>query len=851
MRAHYCFRHLASVAEYLEALRGDAAPFALPGTGRVYPADRPVVVRHLHLEAEIAPTAQTAEGNVTLSLMPVVDVATTVRLDAQDLIIKDIYFQGVPEPIEYEYDGRYLDIPLPEAQELNNVFHLLVGFKVEKPRLGLYFVQPTEAEPDRPLQVWSQNQDDDARYWFPCMDHPGMKMTTSVHISVPREFTVLSNGTPDPLEPFDHYKEGWHSFGYKLETPQPIYLLSVVVGPFVEHQEPGDGPELRWWVLPGHEEDGKRTFHRTRAMVEFFNDFIGVPYAWDRYGQVAVSEFVFGGMENTTLTTVTDLVLLDERASRDYSADGLVAHELAHQWFGDLVTCRDWSHGWLNEGFATYFDKLFVQHDKGQDEFDYEMMELAEGYFGESDGKYARPIVTREYAEPIDIFDRHLYFKGAWVLHMLRAKLGEIPFRRALYNYVSRFAFNQAETHDLVRAAEDATGRSLARFFDEWVHAPGYPNLSVETRWEDGALTLAVEQSGSGSWQIDSTLLLRFGDEERRVPLKLHRQRQTIVVPLAKRPDMAVVDPDFQLLAKLKLDMSTGLLIAQLNGAPSVARRIAAAQTLAKKQATTAFKALVAALGADPFWGVRKAVALALGKIGTPAAESALIAALGRDQHPKARRGIITALGQFKGSIAAQDALEAPATTGAETYLVEAEAVRSLGRIQTPKSEPICIAALGRDSFMEVVRAAALAGLGRFHTGRANDLLRDHCGPAHKTLVRTSAIMALGRVARDVADFRPAILDHLQTLLPEPNLRIQIALIQALETVAQPEVVSTLHHMSEHGIDGRVIRRAREAQMGLARAADKTAPYGSLRGDLEDLRAENRALRARVDKLDQ
>ena len=177
-------------------------------------------------------------------------------------------------------------------------------------------------------------------------------------------------------------------------------------------------------------------------------------YPYARYAQTFVADFIFGGMENISATTLTDTSLLDKRASLDADADGLLAHELAHQWFGDLLTCRDWSHGWLNEGFATYFEALFTEHNKGIDEFRYELYQNAQIYMGEDAGRYRRPIVNNVYHEPIDLFDRHLYEKGSLVLHMIRTVLGDELWWKAIRHYVEKHRSTNVTTPDLQRAIE-------------------------------------------------------------------------------------------------------------------------------------------------------------------------------------------------------------------------------------------------------------------------------------------------------------------------------------------------------------------------------------------------------------
>ena len=851
MRADYCWRHVQSVSAWLEALRGQPKPFALPGTGKVYPEDRPVVPLHHHLDVKVDPERELVEGRCSFMLEAVSDGATRIRFDAVDLEIQEVYVQGRNEKVAFTYDGRQLDVPLWQPAGIGERFTALVVYRVEKPRLGLYFIKPSAAEPDRPVQVWSQNQDDDARYWFPCMDHPGLKMTTSVTATVPTGYQALSNGVPAAEGPQAYHEAGWHTFLWQLEWPHPVYLLTLVVGKFSEHVERLDDLEVRWYCLPGREADAERAFGKTPEMIRFFSEFLGVPYPYPRYGQVAVSEFIFGGMENTTLTTQTDRCLYDERAALDYTSDGLVAHELAHQWFGDFVTCREWAHAWLNEGFATYFDALFVRHDKGEGEFDYELFELAEDYFREDRDRYRRPVVSREYAEPIDVFDRHLYHKGAWVLHMLRTTLGEDAFRRGLHTYLQRYGTSQAETNDLRRAVEDATGRSLGQFFDQWIFEGGYPEIAVSLERSDEPTTLTLTlQQGESTFEHATELLVRAAGETRRVPVRLGKRTQTVVVAgLGGPADLVVLDPDYTLLGVVTPKLPVPLLAAWLAEAPSVARRVDAARALGRELGTTAFKALEASLRKDPFWGVRKQVASVMGGVGTPAAEAVLVSALAMEAHPKARRGIANALGGFTGSAAAAAALRTLVTGGDPSYFVEGEAATALGRTRTEGALEPLRDALGRDSFNEVIRAGALAGLGALRTEPALAELEARLGPDQLTLVRTAAIGALGHIGRDEPGLRGRVLDRLKVLALEREFRVQSATVAALETISTPETAPILDRIAEGAGDGRVRRKAREAGMNVRKKLGDTMAFGALRDDIERLKTTTNGLRDRVDRL--
>ncbi len=239
-----------------------------------------------------------------------------------------------------------------------------------------------------------------------------------------------------------------------------------------------------YYCPPGREEDTKRAFGKTPQMIEFFSKKLGVPYAYAKYSQVAAIDFIYGGMENTSCTTQTALTLHDERAHLDFSSDPLVAHELAHQWFGDLVTCKDWSHAWLNESFATYFEALFKEHDMGYDEFMYELRANADAYFDEDKDRYRRPLSTKVYKNTNDLFDRHLYEKGSCILHMIRKQLGEDAWWRSMNHYLTRHRAQGVETVDLIDAIQDATGKNMRPFFDQWVFKGGHPEFKVRSWWD-------------------------------------------------------------------------------------------------------------------------------------------------------------------------------------------------------------------------------------------------------------------------------------------------------------------------------------------------------------------------------
>ncbi|HEU4535997.1 MAG TPA: M1 family metallopeptidase, partial [Polyangiaceae bacterium] len=467
------------------------------------------------------------------------------------------------------------------------------------PRRGLYFLAPDELVPGRPRQVWTQCQDEDARHWAPCVDRPNVKQTTELRVRVPAGWDALSNGRLVARE----RAEGGEVFHWKTDLPHSTYLLTLVAGEFavLEGGEAGGVP-VTYWVPPGREHDGRLSLGATPGMLRHFAELTGTPFPWEKYAQAVVSDFVFGGMENTSATTLYEHALLDDRARLDNTSEDLVAHELAHQWFGDYVTCRDWGHGWLNEGFATFFEHLDRERRFGPDEYEYGLRGDQENYLAETRGRYRRPLVCRDYEAPVEIFDRHLYEKGALVLHLLRRELGDAAFWRGVGTYLRRHAFGLVETRDLCRALEDESGKSLERFFDQWAYRPGHPELAVRVEHDAaaGLLVVRVAQGGPpGEAPFALALELDVADgagPPRRELLRVAAAHETFALPCAARPAFVVVDPRHRVLGELRAELPADLLRRQLADAPSARGRWLAAQALARHDDPATLDALAAAL---------------------------------------------------------------------------------------------------------------------------------------------------------------------------------------------------------------------------------------------------------------
>lgn len=725
------------------------------------------------------------------------------------------------------------------------------------PRLGLYFIESDEAYPNKPVQVWSQCQDEDARYWFPCLDAPNEKATTEIAITVPQPYFAFSNG--ELIEQTTDDSDGTNTYHWLQDQPHATYLMTLVVGEFHEQTDRVGNLPVQWYVTPGREDDGQRAFGDTPEMVRFFSDKLGVPYPWNKYAQIAVADFTFGGMENTSATTQTDLTLHDERAHLDFSSNSLVAHELAHQWFGNLLTCKHWSHAWLNEGFATYCDALFLEYHKGVDEFRYAMYQNAKNYFQEDASRYRRPIVTHVYSEPLDLFDRHLYEKGALVLHMLRYELGDDLFWQAMHHYLQANRHQVVETVDLARAIEAATGRNLQAFFRQWLYCGGYPEFEVEFTWDNDtnmATVTVLQQQTTGTehgvetplFDMPITLCFTLPDGEQRFSLRIHEQRHAMHVMLPAKPQCIRFDPGNWVLKKLTLKMPKDMLIAQLQHDPDPMGRIEAAIALGELGSLEAVENLRQALTQETFWGVQAEIAAVLGKIQTPEALDALIAHTSIS-HPKARRAVVTALGESKDGRAVTSLSEV-LTQGDASYFVESEAAAALGKTRSADAfEPLQQAA-GTPSWNDVIRSGVFRGLADLRDDRAIPLLIDYTAYGQPTQARYAAIRALGQLGGEKDPAPDAIIDTLTRLLDEAIYRTRMATLDALESLGSPKTLTALQQLQQQDVDGHIKRRAEEVIGSIRSARKQGDEIQQLRDDVDALRTENKKLLERLDRVE-
>ncbi len=854
-------RHCAYLFEAALAGAADGRAFPLPGDAPRWSRPRPFPVESTRLALTLRLRERAVEGIATIEARRVDKQKLELELDAIDLDVSEIVLLTgeTAAPLPYRNDGRTLKIEVP--RELERV-RVRITYRCT-PRRGLYFVTRRELrgapvdDGALPTEVWSQGQDEDNRHWFPCQDHPGTRMRFELEATVPTGFTVLGNGVLASTR-----EQGeTTTFHWRQDEPLPPYLVTLAAGRFEEAHtvlaaRPGRGElPVDYYVPVGHGAAIERSLGATPRMIAHFEERLRTPFPWAKYAQVVVSDFIFGGMENTSATTLYDRVLLDERAKLDVDMDSLVSHELAHQWFGDLVTCRDWSHAWLNEGFATYLEHLWREHDEGRDAYFHGLEQDLETYLDEDGGRYRRAIVTNVWSAPIDIFDRHLYQKGGLVLHTLRQHLGDDAFFGGLAHYLEKMRGQGAETRDLMRAMEEATGRSLEAFFDQWTQKGGHPALEVSSEHDAGVLRVTVVEKtakgGGDSAPFVVSVPLRVVTDEGTAThvLEITKPRETFALPCKAAPKMVVVDPDMHVLGVVENKIGTPLLLAQLEGAEGARPRWRAARALGSRNEPRAIDALGKALASDAFWAVRAEAATALGEQKTPRALALLLPAVG-DAHPRVRRAVASALGRFRTASAAADALIAWVERGDASYLVEAETRRALGRTRDPRAVAVLAGRFAGDpvSWNDTVLAGDVDGLGATRDPSALPTLLEALDGKHAPAVRRAALSALAS-AREVTSDEP-LLETIRQRIEgtmdafDPGVRITAA--RALATLRDGRSAAAISRLVERDLDGRVRRSARESLRDLRERAARGRDVSSLRDEVEKLRTEVRELREKL-----
>jgi aminopeptidase N len=819
------------------------------GNGRKYARDREIDVKHVRLELDPDFAKRSLVGKATLTFAPIAKPLAQLRLDAVDLAVGAVESSAALKGWDTGKTAITLTFAQPVAPGAET--SVTVTYTAE-PEDGWFYRTEAMGYPKGDDHFWTQGEPERHRHWFPGYDYPNERFTSEVICRVPKGMTVLSNGRL-----VEESAAGDKTlFHWKQEQEHVNYLISVVGGHFKKLEaKHGDLP-LAFLTPPSEFAVAENSFRDTASILAFFDEETGVKFPWAKYYSVCVTDFIAGGMENTSVTTLTTDTLFSSESENLRTSHRLDAHEAAHQWFGDLVTCKDWSHLWLNEGFATYYTHLYDGKKSGEDEMRYQLLGDLRQIVSNPDEK---PIVWRGYADPMEQFDYRAYPKGSWVLHMLRSQLGPDLFRTAIKTYLDRHRNTVATTHDLAAVFEEVSGRSWDEFFDQWVFHGGDPQLKVDYAWDEsrGQAKLTVRQTQKVGDQVllfDFPLPVRFIDEDGRrhdFTVRIHETTEDFYFPMTKKAKIVRIDPDLTVLAGIEFTPANPLLHAQLGNPDDTIGRILAAAALGGRKDRDSIDRLGRVLKEDPFYGVRIEAARALTKTQTSEAFDVLAASLGQTD-ARVRGEVVAGLAKFY-SESAFATLRGQVTKEKNPDIL-ADAIAALGKYPHDEVRPLLLASLDRKSFRNRVASSAIQALRLSPDPALAKPLREHLSQneaGYPAFDYGRALEVLAELAKKTDDpEREETRRFLLATLEHPKEGLRWAAIGALGTLGDPRSIGALRTFVDAGNPGRPeTKAAGEAIRKLNGEKPQAAEVGDLRREVLTLQDELKQLRERIDTL--
>ena len=815
---------------------------------RRYAPSREIDILHLALEVTPDFKQRSIEGKVTLKFKPIAQPFPELKLDGIDLTVhsvdstaKILGWQATDKQVIVTFDP-----PIPAEQEtsVTIVYHA-------QPAKGLYFRTPEMGYKPEDLHLWTQGEPIEARHWFPCLDAPNEKFTSEVTCRVPEGMVVLSNGKLVSEE--KDSDSGLVAVRWLQDKPHANYLISLLAGHFKKIEDKYQDIPLAFYTPASQIEQATNSFKDTRDMMGFFEEEIGVPYPWAKYYQVCVDDFTFGGMENTSITTLNENTLHTPATENLRNSEGLVSHELAHQWFGDLVTCKDWSHVWLNEGFATYYAALYEGHKNGPDAMLYSLYQSGKSITAIPNQTNA--IVRRDFSDPNEQFSYLAYPKGSWVLHMLRSQLGDDLYRRCIKTYLQRHRFANAVTSDLSAVIEELSGRSFDQFFDQWVYHAAQPELGVEYSWDEKTKLARVSITQNQKLSADVLLFnfpltIRFksrsGAVHRQIIVK--EKTEDFYFPLAEAPEVVRLDPRLTLLARITFNPPTAMLRAQLADPGDMPGRLIAAEQLGAKKEKDLVNLLKETLNHDPFYGVRLAASQSLRAFQTDEAFEALLAST-KQSDARVRRQVASDIARFyrESSLAAERKILAEE----KNPDIQASAIISFGAYAKSEVRPKLLEYLNSDSYRSILADAAISAIRAQDDPAYIDPLRDSLHDREAILPSgvfsrgLETLSWLGRNEEKKETVREILTSHVNSL----KKRVQLTAITGLGTLGDAKAIAVLETFTGATRESPERAAAERSVASLRDARKPSAELSQLRNEVLNLQKENRELRKDFDEL--
>lgn len=784
---------------------------------------RKIDVKHIAIDIRFNWEKQQALGSSTLTLAPFADT-DSIAIDAAAMTINSVtgadgkslkfnYKGGVAnDNLEIELGRVYRsgeDVTVKVDYATNYVNSAENDTAIGTFGRGLRFILPGPDDANKPKQIWSQGETEFNRYWFPSYDSPNDFRTTELRATVEKPFFVVSNGK---LVSTKENSDNTRTFDWKMDTPYSNYLTSIVVTNTAPVEQSFEGIPVYNFGYPSETKEVAATVKNLPATMKFFSEITGVKYPYPKYAQSFVEDFG-GGMENISATTMIEEMIHDERELLDTDSESLQAHELAHQWFGDYVTCRDWGQIWLNESFATYMQAMWTEKFKGHEEFLYaDIRSNHDAVLGSWSSGQRRPIVTKYFADKDAIFDSYAYPGGASILHMLRKHLGDKLFLKSLNNYLTTNAHQPVSTEDLRIAIEETSGQSMDWFFDQWLYKMGHPIFEVTQSYDEAKkqLTLNVKQAQ----KIDATnaypqteFYQNFVDVE--IDNKVERvwmepkAENVYTFNVAAKPKLVSWDYESSMLKEMTFEKSVDELLYQMSNDKDVLGRRWAMAELEKKSKNAADRdrivaALVTSAEKDPFWRIRRAALSVIANIYSPDPEPGqerpafklegsveqAVMRLTKDPQSVIRGDALELLGETQDKKYADMFL---AGLNDRSYEVIDQSSLAISRVKDPRAYDALTKLTATPSWKGRIAIAGLRGLAELGDKRAFETGYKIASDASLIRnVRMNALAVVGKTGKGDPRAFPLIFAQFKKAMADTNFQGMIDGMNALVEIADP-----------------------------------------------------------------
>ncbi|OJZ02071.1 MULTISPECIES: M1 family aminopeptidase [Sphingobacterium] len=556
---------------------------------------------HTKLDVRFDYTNQFLNGKEWVTLQPYFYPTDSLRLDAKGMDIKQVSLVNGTQmiPLKYTYDDHSLLIKLDRNYLAKEQYTVYLDYTA-KPNLlkargsaaindakGLYFINPDERTPNKPRQIWTQGETEASSAWFPTIDRPNQKTTAEISMTVLDNYVSLSNGA---LSNQQKNSDGTRTDTWKMDLPHAPYLFMMAVGDFKIYQDKYNNIPVDYYLEPKYAPYAKDIFGKTPAMMDFYSKTLGVPYPWNKYAQIVCRDYVSGAMENTSATLHGEHVQKTKRELLDDNQEGTIAHELFHQWFGDLVTAESWSNLTMNESFATFGEVIWREHDGGKDRGDKSRFEKLQSYLKSTKNGKSPTLARYYYHDKEDMFDNISYAKGSLILYALKEQMGDEAFYQSLKKYLTDNSFKTGEPQQLRLAMEEVTGKDWAPYFNQWYYQGGHPILKITTRNGENSIILNVAQiqdSTVQTFQLPLAVDIYTKNGKIRQTFQLNKRNAQFMIPLPAAVEFIDVDPEKTLVGQIQIDKSDADYLYQYEHAPSFANRVGAIAYASKNPTNT------------------------------------------------------------------------------------------------------------------------------------------------------------------------------------------------------------------------------------------------------------------------